>query len=118
MRQSHQTVGHLSVSERTGAAERVGAYLRRIHPTKTAENVSADTGLNAETIQKWLDRCSMPSGAGMLWLVIAYGPDFLAACLGERTPAWLTAAGQDAEIARLQAQREALDARLATLRNR
>lgn len=108
----------MSVAERTSAADRVAVYLRRMHPQKTAENVAADTNLNAETVQKWLDRGSMPSAVGLIYLVGAYGPDFLAACMGDKAPEWLTLAGQDAELARLQADREALDARIATLRNR
>lgn len=118
MRQPTPLRGQMSVAPRTDAAERVGAFLRSKYPTKTAENVAADTGLGIDGIQKALDRGSVPSGLAIAAMILAYGPDFLAALLGERTPAWLTAAGQDAEIARLQAQREALDARLATLRNR
>lgn len=117
MRHTPSTSGQMSVAERTNAAERVADYLRRLHPAKTAENVSADTGLNAETVQKWLDRGSMPSAVGLIYLVGAYGPEFLAACMGEKAPAWLTLAGQDAELARLAAQREAIEARMLALRN-
>lgn len=118
MRHTPDTAGQMSVAERTTAAGRVADFLRRLHPSKTAENVAADTGLNAVTVQKWLDRGSMPSAVCLIYLVGAYGPDFLAACMGEKTPAWLTLAGQDAELARMQAEREALDARIAELRNR
>lgn len=118
MRHTPPTSGQMSVAERTSAADRVAAFLRRLHPIKTAENVAADTGLNADTVQKWLDRGSMPSAVGLIYLVGAYGPDFLSACMGDRAPEWLTAAGQDAELARLKAEREALDARIAALRNR
>lgn len=118
MRHSPQMSGQMSVTERTSAAQRVADFLHRLHPIKTAESVGADTGINAETIQKWFDRGSMPSAVCLIYLVGAYGPDFLAACMGDRAPEWLTAAGQDAELARLKAEREALDARIAALRNR
>lgn len=118
MQRSPASARQTPADVRSGAAERIIAFLRAKHPLKTAEHVSADTGLSPETVQTWIDRCSAPNIVGVILLVGAYGPECLAACMGERTPAWLTAAGQDAEIARLQAQREALDARLATLRNR
>lgn len=89
-----------------------------MHPVKTAENVAVETGLSTETVQTWIDRGSAPNVVGMIYLVGAYGPDFLAACMGDKAPAWLTLAGQDAELARLKAEREALDARIAALRNR
>lgn len=108
----------MSVAERTSAAERVAAYLRRLHPAKTAENVACDTGLNAETIQKWLDRGSMPSAVGLIYLVGAYGPEFLAACMGDRAPAWLDQTVQDAALARIDADLAALKAQRDALLNR
>lgn len=98
--------------------ERLGAYLRAIHPSKTASNVAADTGINADTISKWLDSGCAPSWTAALALLVAYGPEAFCAALGRDAPAWLTVAGQDAELARLAAEREALDARIAELRNR
>lgn len=116
MRQKKNLRGHLSVAARTEAAGRIGDFLRALYPSKTAENVSADTGLGADGVQKLLDRGSVPSGLAIAALTLAYGPDFLAALMGERAPAWLTRAGQEAEIARLEAQRAQIDRRMADLR--
>lgn len=118
MQQSPANDRQTPADVRSGAAERIIAFLRFRHPVKTADCVAADTGLAPETVQTWIDRCSAPNIVGLIYLVGAYGPDFLAACMGDRAPEWLTAAGQDAELARLKAEREALDARIAALRNR
>ncbi len=118
MRQSPSRSRQLPAAERAGAAERIIAFLRDQHPLKTAENVAADTGLSAETVQTWIDRGSAPNVVGMIYLVGAYGPEFLAAAMGDRAPQWLTAAGQDAELARLDAEMAALKARREALANR
>lgn len=110
--------GRLSDVDRTSVAERIVAFLRSRHPVRTAECVAAETNLKAETIQKILDRVSMPSGVTLIYLVGAYGPEFLAAAMGDRAPQWLTVAGQDAELARLDAEMAALKARREALANR
>ena len=101
---------------RAAAARRIIAHLRALHPVKTAECVAAATGLPVETIQTWIDRGSCPNLIGYLRVLAAYGPDFVAASMGERSPAWLTRAGQEAEIARLEAQRAEIERRMADLR--
>lgn len=118
MRHAHTTSGQLSVAERTDAADRLAGFFRQKHPVKTAENVAADANLNAETVQKWLDRGSMPSAMGLLYLVCAYGPELLCALYGADTPAWLTTAHQGAELARVEAELAALERRRAALLNR
>lgn len=94
-------------------AERAVSFLRRLYPTKTAQHVEADTGINADTVRNWFDGSS-PSFAHFGRLICAYGPDFLAAVLPERL-GWLDAAARaqaqadlDARIAALQAERERL----------
>ncbi|WP_156295605.1 hypothetical protein [Methylobacterium aquaticum] len=118
MRHASSKPGQLSGVDRTTVAERIVAFLRSRHPFKTAEFAAAETNLKAETIQKILDRVSMPSGVTLIYLVGAYGPEFLAAAMGDRAPQWLTAAGQDAELARLDAEMAALKARREALANR
>lgn len=88
------------------------AFLRRMHPHKTADCVAADCpGLPAGTVQKWLDRGSAPNAAGYTRLWIAYGPDFLAA-IAPKTCGWLDQAVRNAERARLQQEIDRLQARL------
>lgn len=102
---------------RAGAAERIIAFLRARYPVKTAENVAADTGLSPLTIQTWIDRCTAPNIVGIIALTAAYGPDFLSACMGEKTPDWLVAAERKKRAAELKARRAAIDAELATIEN-
>jgi DNA-binding phage protein len=118
MRTSSKAGRKFSAADRTDSVERLGAFLRARHPVKTASNVAADTGVNADTVQKWLDSGCAPSWAAAMALLLAYGAEPFCAALGHDTPTWLTTAGQDAELARMQAEREALDARIASLRNR
>jgi transcriptional regulator with XRE-family HTH domain len=91
--------------------ERVIAFLRRIHPIKTAEAVSADTGVQASTVRKWLERASAPSFAALFRLLGAYGPEFVCACMNT-PPEWLSEAARKEEARRLRAEIDALTARL------
>lgn len=63
-------------------------FLRKLYPSNTAANVSADTLISARTVERWLDGTGGISGShyAVLWLV--YGPDFLMAA-SHTTPAWL-----------------------------
>ena len=99
-------------SIRTSVGERVVAYLRHLHPSKTADNVSAQTGIPAGTIQKWLDRGSAPNADAYCRLGRAYGPDFLAATW-DIAPSWLSEAVREQRAATLQAEIAALEAKLA-----
>lgn len=92
--------------------ERVCAFLREQHPAKTADNVSADTGIPYNTVKTWLDRASAPNAEGYTALWIAYGPDFLAA-LADREPAWLKEIRRVQEAAHLKAEIAALELKLA-----
>lgn len=96
--------------ERTVVAERLSAFLRRKHPTKTADNVAADTGIYPATIARWLDRGSAPSLESLSQLVGAYGSEVLCVILDHPPPALIAAARQEErerverEIARLRQQ--------------
>lgn len=109
MRQSKGPFRHLSVTtrEETTDAERVCAFLRAKHPVKTAANVSADTGIAAKTVEKWLERTSSPSWPHGLLLVTAYGPEFLCAVM-KHPPGWMTEDGRAERRARVTAQMAAL----------
>lgn len=113
-RQSPASAGQLSATDRTTAAERVVGFLRKRHPVKTADCVSAETGINADTVQKWIDRCSMPSGLGLFVLVGVYGPDFLCSIF-ESPPVWLSRAASDERLKRIEDEIAALEAERAAL---
>ena len=66
-------------------------FLRREHPTKTADGVAGQTGISAKTVRKWLDGETSPNGAALLMLALAYGPQIIAACV-KGAPSWLDAA--------------------------
>jgi hypothetical protein len=84
-------------------SERVIAFLRARHPTKTAEEIEAATRgrVGAGTAKKWLSRVSAPSFIACLALIQAYGPEFLAAVMDEH-PAWLSAAARAERLAKLE----------------
>jgi hypothetical protein len=111
MKQSPANSTTVVGDERTVVAERTMEFLRRIHPHKTADNVSADTGIAASTIGRWLDRGSAPTSWAFLRLIAAYGPEFACAVM-DHPPAWLDRAARDEESRRLRTQIEALQARL------
>ncbi len=72
----------------TDVGDRVISFLRRMHPSKTAQAVAADTGCGVDAIEKWLERASVPNGRAMLRLFLAYGPPFICAVV-DNPPAWL-----------------------------
>ena len=93
--------------------QRVALFLRRVYPRKTADEVSAITGISVKTVATWLDGTSCPGGVAFARLTAVYGPDFLRAVL-PNCPRWLDDAQKaerqrriDAEIAALEAEREA-----------
>lgn len=86
-------------------------FLRRVHPQKTADNVSADTGIAVSTIARWLDRGSAPTSWAFLRLISAYGPEFACAVM-DHPPAWLNRAAREEESRRLRNQIATLQARL------
>lgn len=114
MRQYSGSGGHLSDVSPTTVGSRVVHFLRARHPSKTADNIAAETGLVAGTVAKWLERSSVPGGIAILRLAAAYGPEFLLAAY-PKAPEWLDAAARahriaalDVKLAELQSEREAL----------
>lgn len=116
MHQQSRLSRQMSAGERTEVAERVVAYLRRQHPFDTAKNVANRTGHKVETVQKLLDRCSMPSGVFLLDLMIAYEADFLADIMVDAAPEWVVMAQRMSRQAALEAQLASVQAELAALR--
>lgn len=101
------------VAPRSTIAERVCAFLRSVHPTKTAENVAADIGISPRTIRALFERDSAPGAVAFAAMVSAYGPEFVAAVVPGC--GWAAAAAREArrekiaaEIAALQSEIEAL----------
>lgn len=87
-----------------------GEALRRMRPRKTADHVADDLRLPARTVQNWLDGRASPNASAFARMVLAYGPDFLAAVL-PKCPGWLDRAARAekraalaGEIARLEAE--------------
>lgn len=83
--------------------EGAGAFLRRLHPVKTAANVAAETGVPAKTVEKWLGGETQPGLTAFVRLVVAYGPAFLEAAL-RPPPDWISESARAAQITRLEAE--------------
>lgn len=104
----------LSSGETKALGERIVAFLRKRHPSKTAANVSAEAGLPTSTVAKWLEGAATPGLYAGLRLFDVYGPDLVAAAWPRQAGFLSTAARDaqreqiDAEIAALQAQRAKL----------
>lgn len=97
-------------------AERVIAFLRSRHPSKTAEEIEAATHgrVSGATAKKWLSRVSAPSFFACIALISAYGPAFLAAVMDEQ-PAWLSAAARAERLAELEAEQERIAGEIGRL---
>lgn len=108
---SHHRTAQVCPADRAVVPERIVAFLRRIHPAKTAECVAAETGISSNTVAKWLDRGSGPSTWATFRLIAAYGPEFACAVMTS-PPDWLSAAARAEEQRRLRAQMAALQAKL------
>lgn len=88
-------------------ADRVASFLRRRYPSKTAIAVAADTGIEASAVAKWLERGDVaPSGAAILRLIFAYGPEFLCA-ITTKPPSWLERARAHEQEAKAHGELEA-----------
>ena len=79
---SGRSVGKVSV--RLGSVSEVNAativdFLRRIHPTKTADCVGCDLGVSPDTVRKWLDGTAAPSLRMFGRMVNVHGIELLAA---------------------------------------
>ena len=90
--------------------EGLAAFLRRQHPTKTAQCVAALTGLPADSVKKWINGEVQPSGRAMLAMVCAYGPEFIAAAV-RNAPEWCNQDLRAAKIAKLKQEIAELERR-------
>ncbi len=92
------------------AVDRVALYLRRAHPVKTAECVSAHTNgaISVARVRKWLEHAAAPDFRAMLHLIRAYGAEFLVDVIGD-APESLLAAAIAEKRARLAELQRALD---------
>lgn len=115
MRQSHHECHTDGWNERSDLSDRVVAFLKSAHPQKTAEHVAVELKISVCTVQKWIERHSAPSAWMLLRMVSAYGPEFLAAVMGEGAPGWLRKDAHDARRAEIEAQMSALQQELSTL---
>lgn len=102
---------HLSVKKASDVGSRVIDFLRKRYPQKTAEHVSADTGIASATISKWIERASVPGGIAIIVLTASYGPEFLNTIM-HSPPAWLDEAARSEEQRKIKAEIAALQAKL------
>lgn len=93
----------------------LGAFLRRIHPRKTADCVEADTGISADTVRNWLKERNGPQVPQLLVLLAVYGPRALTALWHGHVPGWLDASVAATRVAELDRMQAALDAERAAL---
>lgn len=98
-------------------ADRLGAYLRRLHPAKTAACVAGDTGCSQEQVEKWLQGGSLPSLMAFFRLVNAYGPQFMAEVYPGQQD-WLDEAAQSERVRKLEAAIAAQQHELDLIRGR
>lgn len=87
------------------SAARAAAFLRQAHPSKTPEFVETRTGglVSAGAVKKWLAGAGSPSFIACMALIVAYGPEFLAAVLDD-PPGWLSAAARQERQRALEAE--------------
>lgn len=101
------------------ALERMIDYLRRIHPVKPAEGVSARTcGMIAVArARKWFEGASAPDFLALLHLIRAYGADFLVCVIGDAPESLLEAAIAERRARYLESVRK-LEAEFESLSSR
>ena len=74
---------------RASGGDGLAGFLRRRHPSKTAEAVAAETGLPAGSVRKWIYGETTPSLSALAVLAESYGAECLAAAFLGHVPAWL-----------------------------
>lgn len=114
MRQASIRRGQLSDECRADVAQRIIDFLQARHRQKTAENVFAESGIPVETVQKMIDRVSMPNAMNFMRLGAAYGPDFFAAAYPSQL-GWLDRAVREERRERLDSAIAAMQAERARL---
>jgi hypothetical protein len=96
---------------------RVVAFLQRKYPSKTADCVSADTGIIADTVRKLLAGCSRPTWGNTLRLVKAYKAPLLEAAFLDDPEEWVSRASRDAELRATMQELERVKLKLRALEN-
>lgn len=96
-------------------AERVAAFLRGQHPTKTAQCVEAETEISANTVRKWLEQGNAPSGPAYDALVRRYGAPFLCAVHPEARGSWFDGVARQEHQAQLEQQAAIIRQQLSDL---
>ena len=92
-------------------------FLRRRHPLRTVENVTADIAvwnISHHTVAKMLERQTAPGAILWLALIDAYGPEFLAAASPTRF-GWLDEAARAQRKATLETRMAALKSEMERL---
>jgi hypothetical protein len=86
--------GKFSPALDSEARERLGDFLRRVHPVKTGEGVEERTGgaITAMRARKWLTGAAAPDFIALLHLIRAYGAEFLVFVIGDAPESLLEAA--------------------------
>lgn len=107
---SGQKIGKFSDARWDRAVE----FLRRLHPHKTAESVSAETGIKIDTVRKLLGGGSAPTFRHYTRILFAYGPEF-AACVYPSAPAWLRAEDRAARHSQIEADLARVQREIANL---
>jgi len=109
-----EITGKIGVNDTQACPDRVVAFIRRLHPVKTAEHVSADIGVAADTIRKWIEGVAKPSFVAFSKLILAYGPAFLIAVYPQ-APKWLDEAARRERLAALEEQQARIRAEIEAL---
>ena len=112
---SYPSEGKIYLKSQMACPEKAVEFIRARYPAKTAENVSSDTGIGAETVKKWLDGAARPSFDGLSRLIFAYGFPFLVAVF-PRQPVWLSNAYQRERLASLEAEQARIQSEIQALR--
>jgi hypothetical protein len=92
------------------ARDRLVAYLRKRHPTKTSEAIAAETGvMSPAAARKMLNHRSGPSFDNFLALTRTYRAEFLVAVMGSDAP-------ESLQLAALAERRQRYEEGVAELR--
>lgn len=91
------------------------AFLRKQHPTKTADHVHARSGVPADTVKNWLKGRNQVSLQHSILLFTAYGPNVLKSMWSGVVPGWLDSAVQAYALETLERKQAALNAERASI---
>ena len=96
------------------AAELLSEFLNGLYDTKPIDRVTADTGIAWGTVKKYVEGRATPGMENFIRLVVAYGPEYLAAVCPKLR--WLSDAYISEMEAKLTADILALERRRGQLR--